>query len=147
VTITLRTVLEEKGTTVYSVDPETSIIETVQTMIRNNIGAVLVVANSRPVGIFTERDVLKRIVGAGRDPNRTKVVEVMTNNVAVLDPDTTIQQAMAVCTEKRLRHLPVMQKNEILGLVSAGDLTRRIADQRAKEIGSLIRYITGQYPG
>jgi CBS domain-containing protein len=112
-----------------------------------NIGAVVVVADDTPIGIFTERDVLTRIVGPGRDPNRTKIIEVMTNNLVVLGPDTTIEQALAVCTEKRCRHLPVMKGNEILGLVSAGDLTSRMADLQAKEIGSLIRYITGQYPG
>ena len=141
----LRAVLEKKGRQIYSVDPTVTVLQAVETMNDNHVGAVLVLVDDRLVGIFTERDILVRVVAEGRDPTKTRVAEVMSCNLAVVGSDTTVDQAMAICTEKRCRHLPVMEGNEILGVVSSGDLTRWATNKKSDEIEELVRYIRGEY--
>jgi CBS domain-containing protein len=140
----LKAVLEKKGRQIVSVDPTVTVLQAAETMIDNHVGAVLVLVDDRLVGIFTERDILI-LVAAGRDPAKTKVAEVMTSSLAVVGADTTVDQAMAICTEKRCRHLPVMEGNEILGIVSSGDLTRWVTSKKSDEVEELIRYIRGEY--
>jgi CBS domain-containing protein len=99
------------------------------------------------VGIFTERDVLCRVVGEGRDPSATRVVDVMTQEVVAVRSTTSVEEAMAVFTEKRFRHLPVVDDGELKGLVSSGDLTRRMSRNQEGHIQDLMNFITGKYPG
>jgi CBS domain-containing protein len=141
----LKAVLEKKGRQIISVDPTITVLQAAETMIDNHVGAVLVLVDDKLVGIFTERDILTRIVSEGRDPAKTRVAEVMTSSLAVVGADTTVDQAMAIFTEKRCRHLPVMDGNEILGLVSSGDLTRWVTSKKSDEVEELIRYIRGEY--
>jgi CBS domain-containing protein len=115
-------------------------------MNRERIGAVLVHDGERVVGIFTERDVLTRVIDQGRDPAATPVAEVMTSALITVGPATTVAEAMAVVTEKRCRHLPVMEGDRLVGLVSIGDLTRWLTRHQAWHIEDLVRYITGAYP-
>ncbi len=143
----LRQVLAEKGSEVYRVPPETTVLDAVRAMNRHRVGAVLVTDGDRPVGIFTERDVLRRVVDAGRDPATTPVAEVMTRDVVCVSPEITVQEAMAVITEKRCRHLPVMEGERLVGLVSIGDLTRWVTRHQRFHIQDLVNYITGKYPG
>jgi len=118
----------------------------VRQMCQNKVGSALVMKEKKIVGIFTERDVLSRIVDAERDPKKTPVSEVMSHRVTVMSPKNTIREAMAVMTEQRCRHLPVIDGAQILGLISIGDCTRwAIKDQHFK-IAQLVNYITGQYP-
>jgi CBS domain-containing protein len=112
----------------------------------NRIGGLLVLSGGAPVGIFTERDVLVRVVAEGRDPEGTLVGEVMSANLAVVGPDTTVEEAMAICTDKRCRHLPVMDGDELLGLISSGDLTLWVTKIQSAEIQDLVRYIRGEHP-
>ncbi len=142
----LKRILEEKGDKVYSVDPEVSVLDAVRRMNQHRVGALLVMDQDRPVGIFTERDVLKRVVDAGRDPARTRVAEVMTTDLVCVRPETTVQEAMAVITERRCRHLPVMEGEELRGLVSIGDLTRWMVKDQHVQIRDLVDFITGTYP-
>jgi CBS domain-containing protein len=139
-------VLEQKGRQVYVVSPTRTILEAVKTMQEKQVGALVVLDDGRPVGVFTERDVLNRVVKSGCNPAETSVSEVMTKNLVVVSPDTTVQQAMAIVTEKRCRHLPVMDGDELVGVVSSGDLTHWLVKSQSFEIESLIRYITGKYP-
>ena len=143
----LEAVLASKGPAIHYVVPEAKVIDAVRTMNQERIGAVLVCVSGEMVGIFTERDVLCRVVDQGRDPNATKVVEVMTSQVVAVRPSTLVEEAMAVITEKRIRHLPVVDTDGLLkGLVSSGDLTRWASRNQQIHIKDLVNYITGKYP-
>lgn len=145
---TLEAVLARKGPAIHYVVPEAKVIDAVRTMNQERIGAVLVCVSGEMVGIFTERDVLCRVVDEGRNPTATKVVEVMTSEVVAVRPSTLVEEAMAVITEKRIRHLPVVDKDGFLkGMVSSGDLTRWASRHQEKHIMDLVNYITGTYPG
>jgi CBS domain-containing protein len=143
---TLAAVLSQKGGTVHNVSPESSVRDAVQKMNEERIGALLVCSDDKPIGIFTERDVLCRIVDQGRDPATTQVSEVMTRELVVVKPSTTVEEAMAVVTEKRCRHLPVVEDDELHGMVSIGDLTRWVTRNQEVHIQDLVNYITGKYP-
>jgi CBS domain-containing protein len=142
----LSKILEQKGKQVYVTSPAQPVLDAIKIMQEKKIGALIVMEDGKPTGIFTERDVMMRVVACECNPAATSVSEVMTKNLAVVSPDTTVQQAMAITTEKRCRHLPVMEGDELVGVVSSGDLTHWIVKSKNFEIESLIRYITGKYP-
>jgi CBS domain-containing protein len=142
----LEKVLEQKGRQVIVTSPAQSVLDAARIMREKKVGALVVLEEGKPVGIFTERDVLNRVVAGNGDPAKTKVSEVMTSDVVVVCPSTTVEQAMVIVTEKRVRHLPVMEGDELLGVVSSGDLTHWIAKRQKYAIENLIRYITGEYP-
>lgn len=144
---TLDTVLTGKGARIHYVVPEVTVLDAVEIMNEERIGALLVCVSGEMVGIFTERDVLCRVVAEGRDPATTKVVEVMTQEVVAVRSSTSVEEAMAVFTEKRFRHLPVVDDGKLKGLVSSGDLTRRMSRDQKGHIQDLMNYITGKYPG
>jgi CBS domain-containing protein len=144
---TLDTVLAGKGPAIHYVVPEATVLDAVQKMNEERIGAVLVCVSGEMVGIFTERDVLCRVVAEGRDPAATKVVEVMTSEMVTVRSTTSVEEAMAVFTERRFRHLPVIDDGELKGLVSSGDLTRRVSHSQEGHIQDLMNFITGKYPG
>ena len=121
----LKTVLADKGRQVYVVSPNTSVRQAVREMNEKGVGALLVVDHGDPVGIFTERDVLRRVVDPGLNPDATLVRRVMTVEIAVVEPTTTVEQAMSVMTQKRCRHLPVVEDGRVVGMVSIGDLDRK----------------------
>jgi CBS domain-containing protein len=144
---TLEAVLAHKGSTVYSVDPEESVLDAVRKMNCEHVGALLVCIDGRMVGIFTERDVLCRVLDAGRDPGTTRVADVMTSEVVTVGPETGVKDAMAVITERRTRHLPIVDGGDLKGLVSIGDLTRWVSRSQEGHIQHLMNFITGKYPG
>ncbi len=144
----MNVLLEEKGGLVHQVAPEETVLEAVRLMNQRKVGALLVTREGRLEGIFTERDVLCRVVAEGKDPGKTRVKDVMTRRVVVVPPQCTVEEAMEVVTEKRCRHLPVMEGEELRGLVSIGDLTRWATRSQKHELESLVRYIRGEdYPG
>ena len=139
-------ILDRKGRNVFSTTSTATIAEAVAEMNRHRVGSVLVIDNGRLVGIFTERDVLRRVVGAGVDPNRSKVADVMTTGVITVTPDVTIEQTVVLFTEKRCRHLPVVADGRIVGTISIGDITRWVADANRAEAEHLKNYIAGGFP-
>ena len=143
----LSKVLEQKGRHVYVTSPKQTVLDAVKTMKERGVGALLVMDDGKPVGMFTERDVLNRIVACELNSSEMLVADAMTKNIFAVCPETTVQQAMAIFTEKRCRHLPVMEGDEVIGVVSIGDLTHWLVKSQKYEIESLIKYITGQYPG
>ena len=143
----LNKVLEQKGKHVYVTSPGQTILDAVKTMQEKRVGGLLVMNEGKPVGVFTERDVMTRVVTCECNPAETPVSDVMTTNLVAVGPDTTVEQAMKIVTEKRVRHLPVMDGDEVLGIVSSGDLVHWVVKSQSHEIESLVRYITGQYPG
>ncbi len=141
----LRTLLGQKKGKTQAVSPSTSVSDAVKVMIDNKIGSVLVMDGERLVGIFTERDVLRRVVGK-LDPVKTQVSEVMTRDLVVMRPTSTVADAMAVVSEKRIRHLPVVEGGKVVGVVSAGDLNHWLVRGHQVQIDQLVDYITGKYP-
>ena len=144
---TIRMILKEKGTEVHSVVPQATVLQAVQTMCARKVGAVLVCADGQPIGIFTERDVMTRVILAGRDPAATRVEAVMTREVVCVDPDTRAEEAMAIITDRRCRHLPVVDGGSLAGMVSIGDLVRWTHRTKEFHIRMLTDYICGKYPG
>jgi CBS domain-containing protein len=138
-------ILDRKGRKVFSVLPAMTVSEAVAEMNRHRVGSVLVLDGGRLCGIFTERDVLRRVVGAGVDPLHTRVSEVMTPDVITIAPDATIEETMVLFTEKRCRHLPVVEAGRIVGTISIGDITRWMADAHRTEAEHLKNYITGGF--
>ena len=143
----LEIVLEHKGRAVHAVEIDATVLEAVDEMCRAHVGAVLVMDDDTLVGIFSERDLMRRVVLAGKDPAQTPVVDVMTIDVLSITPDTTPREAMALVTEHRVRHLPVVEGRRIVGVVSIGDLVRWTIEEREHEIAELHEYVTGRYPG
>ena len=140
-------VLGDKGRQVYAIAPSVTVRQAVGEMNEKGVGALLVVdRDERPIGIFSERDVLRRVVGEGRDPLNTRVADVMTHDLIVVSPSTTVSEAMAVMTQSRCRHLPVMEGGRVTGIVSIGDLTRWASLTQEVEIQHLVDYITGRHP-
>lgn len=136
-------ILDRKGSNVYSVSPAVTVADAVAEMNRHRVGSVLVLEDKRLVGIFTERDVLRRVVGAGVDPRQTRIAEVMTKDVITISPQTTIEETMRIFTEKRCRHLPVCDHDRLAGTISIGDITRWMADAHRTEAEHLKNYIAG----
>lgn len=138
--------LERKSSIVYSVTPTMTIADAVAEMNRHRVGCVVVLDGGQLVGIFTERDVLRRVVGDGIDPKRSLVSDVMTTNVLTIPPETTIEQTMIIFTDKRCRHLPVISGGQMRGLISIGDVSRFLADAHRAEAEHLKNYIAGGFP-
>jgi len=141
------TLLHDKGGTVHATRPDATVRDAVRQMNENHIGALLVTRDDKPVGMFTERDVLMRIVAAGLDPNSTRVEAVMSRRLTVIRPETTVDEAMAIITRERHRHLPVVDRdNRVVGMISIGDLTRWTVRDEESRIQNLNEYIWGGNP-
>ncbi len=139
---TVSTILADKGCRVEAIEPTATVSDAVQKMNEHRIGSLLVMEEGRPVGIITERDILTRIVAPRLDPLTVNVEAVMTKELVAIRTTTTVAEAMMVVTEKRCRHLPVLDKGELAGLVSIGDLTRSLIRHQQDEIHDLVSYIT-----
>lgn len=135
------TIVDTKGAKVTSIDSGAKVREAVAVMNTECIGSVIVVDGDRLVGIFTERDVLTRIVAEGRDPDAVRVGEVMTRQLIVIERGTTVRQAMSLMTTRRCRHLPVLDAGKVVGVISIGDLTRCVIRDQERSIADLEDYI------
>ena len=133
--------LDEKTEALETVAPKTSVRRAIDRMNERHIGSVLVMEGERLVGIFTERDVLTRVVPRALDPERTPVAEVMTRELVTITPRRTVQEALMVVTDTRHRHLPVVDGQKVVGLISIGDLTRWIVRHQQRTIDDLIDYV------
>jgi CBS domain-containing protein len=138
--------LERKGPAVHAVSPSITIAEAVAEMNRNRIGCIVVLEAGKLVGIFTERDVMRRVVGAGIDPRSMRVADVMTRNVHTVPPEATIEQTMALFGEMHCRHIPVVVQGQVKGLISIGDISRWMSDASRAEADHLKNYIAGGFP-
>ncbi len=144
---TLADVVKEKDGRICTVDPEATIEEAAKVMKAERVGALLVMNEEWVIGVLTERDFVYRVLAAGLDVATTKVHEVMSKDVVVVKPSLSVPDAMQVISEKRFRHLPVVSGGRLIGVVSSGDLTRRIVAEREGMIDTLYDYIHGTYPG
>ncbi len=135
-----------RGSSTLTVPPDITVATGVEVLNRNQVGSVLVMDGARLVGIFTERDILRRVVGERRDPATTKVSDVMTRDLVLMRPTSSVVDAMRVISEKRIRHVPVVEGNIVLGVVSQGDLNHWLVRNREGQIQDLVDYVTGRYP-
>jgi CBS domain-containing protein len=138
-------IIESKGDMVLSVDRDDPVFDAICLMSEVNVGAVLVKENDAIAGIFTERDYLQKIALNSRSSRNTKVGEVMSSPVITAGPEDSVQQCMETMTQCRCRHLPIVQDGELLGIVSIGDLVKRMLEEKETEVAALSQYIAGSY--
>ena len=139
-------VLARKGTEIFSIPSDASVYSAVETMSERGVGALLVVDDGHLVGMISERDYARKIILQGRASKDTFVYEIMTPSPITVGPCTKVHEAMEIMTEHRFRHLPVVDDEKILGLVSIGDLVNWIISTQDETIQHLEHYITSQYP-
>lgn len=139
--------LARKGSSVFSVAVTASVADAVRVMNLNHVGSIVVMQAGHLAGIFTERDVLTRVVASGRAPEFTSMADVMTSNPITVTPRATVEEVMALFTDKRCRHIPVVGEGDesIVGLISIGDVTRWMVDSHRSEAEQLRHYISGSY--
>lgn len=142
----VRQILDDKGSDVWSVEPDESIYQALELMAEKNIGAVLVMEEEKLVGIFSERDYARKIILQGKASRDTPVREAMTSRVYAVRPDQGVDLCMALMTDKRIRHLPVMRDEGVVGVVSIGDVVKAIISEQANTIQHLEDYITTGHP-
>jgi len=142
----ISTLLEHKGSDIYSVPAAATVADAVREMNHHKIGCVLIMDEGRLTGIFTERDVLTRVVANDINPRATPVAQVMTEEVNTVAPEATMEEVMTLFAEKRCRHLPVVEGGRLLGLISIGDISRWVAAAHHAECEQLKQYISGGYP-
>jgi CBS domain-containing protein len=138
-------ILAGRHSEVHSISPEATVAAAVRLMNEKNIGAVAVTDEGKLVGIFTERDVLRRVIDAGMNAELTPLYEVMTRQLVIIRPTTTVEEALVIVNAKKCRHLPVLEGDELVGMLSIRDLTNWIVDGQEHRIHELVEYITGTY--
>jgi CBS domain-containing protein len=140
----LAEILEEKGRDVLEIDADASVFDAVQLMVEMNVGSLLVTEGGEITGIVTERDYLRRVTLEGRTDRETAVREIVSSPLIVATPDTSIDECMALMTDRRIRHVPVVEEGKVVGLVSIGDLVKFKSKQQTFEIQYLTDYITAR---
>lgn len=139
----VRHILDKKGQFVWTIRPDDTVFAAIEEMARKDVGALVVVENDDPIGIFTERHYARNVFLKGRSSPTTVVRDVMRTGFAYVMPDRTIEECMAITTVERVRHLPVMDDGNLVGLISIGDLVKSIIEDREFVIDQLTNYITG----
>ena len=139
-------ILAHKGSAVWSIASSATVYEAIQMMADKNIGALPVMDGGKLVGIISERDYTRKVILKGRSSKDTPVSDIMTHELVTTDPEGSVTDCMRLMTEKRVRHLPVMVEGKMIGILSIGDLVRRIISAQTATIDNLEKYITGDYP-
>ena len=134
-------ILDAKGRDVLMIDASATVLDAVKTMVEGNVGALIVTEGGQLAGIVTERDYLRRVTLEGRDEQTTPVREIMSAPFVYIAPDAAIEECMAIMTERRFRHLPVVEDGRLLGLVSIGDLVKVKLSEAAEEAQAMRAYI------
>ena len=139
----IRQLLEKKGDNVWSTSPDATVYDALLLLAENNVGALLVLQDGELVGIVSERDYARKVILYGKASVKTPVSEIMTTKVFAVTPQNTIEEAMALMTEKHVRHLPVIEEDNIVGVISIGDLVKSIIAKQEFVIDQLEKYISG----
>jgi CBS domain-containing protein len=145
-TETIASILRNKGGEIWSVDPEGTVYDAIAMMADKGIGALLILSEGKLVGVLSERDYARKIILQGRSSKSTRVREIMTGDPVTVTPEHTVDECMRIITHHRVRHLPVMDGDRLLGVISIGDLVNAIIASQAQTIDHLHTYITGGYP-
>ncbi len=140
---TIRQLLKVKGNDIWAIEPADSVYEAIVMMAEKGIGALLVMQGSKTVGVVSERDYARKVILQGRSSKDTPVREIMTPDVIFAAPDNTIEECMALMTDNRIRHLPILDDQEVIGVVSIGDLVKVIISDQRFRIEQLERYVSG----
>jgi len=135
--------LDHKGSQVVSIAPEASVLEALKLMAEKAIGSLVVMKDDSLVGVITERDYARKVIIKGRTAEVTPVAEIMSTEVITISPGQTVKECMTIMSERRIRHLPVMENGQVVGLVSIGDLVQAIIRSQQAEIEQLEQYISG----
>jgi len=137
----VKQVLQSKGTEVWTTTKEALVFEALQLLADKGVGALLVVEQGRPVGMFSERDYARKVFLLGKSSKETRVGEVMHEKVMYVRPDQTLEECMALMTHKHIRHLPVMEDDKLVGLISIGDVVKAMFDEKEFMIEQLVKYV------
>lgn len=140
---TVRDMIRKKGSEVFSIAPEATVYEAMESMARHNTGALLVMSGEEMVGILSERDCVRRVELEGRNVRETNVSDIMTGEVITVDCDQPLEECMSLMLEKSIRHLPVYDGNKLMGFVSVRDVLREMIEMQQVMLSQLERYITG----
>lgn len=143
---TVRSVLEGKGSVVWTTTPRSTVLDAIRTMAEKSVGALLVMDGQSAVGMISERDYARKVILQGRSSKDTQVREIMSAPVIFVPPSYTVEQCLHVMTKHRIRHLPVMEGPRLAGLLSIGDLVRATVSAQRETIDQLTHYILNQYP-
>ena len=142
----VRNILHNKGNNVvFSVEPTEMVYRAIELMCEKNIGGLLIVENGKLVGIFTERDYARKLILKGKSSKDTQIRDLMTSNLVTVSPDTSIDDCMRVMTGRKIRHLPVLDKGELVGIISIGDVVHFVIEEQKSIIEHLEHYITGHH--
>lgn len=140
---TVRHLLEAKAPDIFAIGPDAPVIDAIRLMAEKRIGALLVIDAGRLLGVVSERDYARKIVLQGRSSANTPVREIMTSQVISVGPDDTADRCMQLVTDRRIRHLPVLENGDVIGVVSIGDLVKAVIEDQQLELDQLQRYIAG----
>lgn len=140
---TIRQLLESKGRDIWSISPEATVYDAIKLMAEKEIGALMAMDGSRPAGIISERDYARKIILKGRSSRETKVRDIMTTNVIYADMEQSVEGCMALMTDKRIRHLPILDDGKLVAVISIGDLVKSIIAEQKFVIEQLESYING----
>ena len=144
---TIAMVLSQKDQGIWSVSPDASVYDAIEMMANKHVGALLVISDGRLLGIISERDYARKVILQGKSSKHTQVREIMSSPVIFVKPDHTVEDCMRFMTNNRVRHLPVVENEKVLGVVSIGDLVKWIVSAQQETIHHLQHYIAGKYPG
>lgn len=140
----VKDILASKGNETFTITPDTSVYQALELMVQKNVSALLVMENDKLAGIFTERDYARKVALKGKSSKDTLIGEIMTGNLITVSPDSTIDECMELMTGKYIRHLPVVDNDKLTGIISIGDVVRRIIQEQKSLIGHMEQYIAGQ---
>ncbi len=140
---TIREILNHKGNDFWYISPESTVFQALELMAEKDIGALLVIENENVIGIMSERDYARKVALLGRLSKEIPVREIMSTKVMYIKPNRTPEECMALMTNRRVRHLPVIEKNKLIGVISIGDAVKALIDEKEFVIDQLVQYITG----
>jgi CBS domain-containing protein len=144
---TIRTILSHKSGKVFSISPDATVLEAIEMMEAKNVGALLVMEDERLVGVISERDYTRKVVLRGKRSRETKVAEIMSTNLTVTHPREPVENCLRLMTDKHIRHLPVLDDDKVVGVISIGDLVKHVISCQSAAIAHLEHYIHGGYTG
>lgn len=139
----VKQILDSKGNEIFTIAPDTSVYHALELMVEKNVSALLVMENDQLAGIFTERDYARKVVLKGRRSKETQIGEIMTRELITVSSESTIDECMGLMTGKYIRHLPVVDNGKLAGIISIGDVVRRIIEDQKSIIGHMEQYIAG----